>query len=154
LKALHSGLFASYAIADFFRGVPSSLERYNTLVERDFDEYIEARAAFCGEERRWPESLFWQRRQQAVSLDPETLLVSAGSIPVAQRELSSPDLSNADFDFLVSYCGAPRPSHQVVAVLRTRVRSSISDRRLILALQGLCQTGSLTSIPHADPIRI
>jgi flavin-dependent dehydrogenase len=76
LKALNSGLFASYAIADFFRGVQRGLERYGTLVEQDFDEYLEARAAFFAKERRWPASNFWKRRQQAISLGPEALLGS------------------------------------------------------------------------------
>ena len=152
LKALHSGLFASYAISDFFEGVPVGLERYSALVERDFDVYLEVRASFYGEERRWPASPFWKQRQQAVLLGPETLLASAAGVG-APCHTAQLDFSSANLDFVISYCRTPRPVYQVASALRERVRSTISDRRLILALQRLCETGRLVKTPFSNPVQ-
>jgi flavin-dependent dehydrogenase len=63
LSALRSGVFAAYAIADRLdRGEDAGLLRYRRCVERDFEDYLDARAACYAEERRWPERPFWRRR--------------------------------------------------------------------------------------------
>jgi flavin-dependent dehydrogenase len=64
VKALRSGIFASYAIADLLtRGTDSGLVRYRRYVREEFETYSHARATYYGEERRWPHSEFWRRRQ-------------------------------------------------------------------------------------------
>lgn len=63
VKALRSGIFASYAAADLLlRGDPSGIERYARFTEREYDGYLRARSAYYAAERRWPDSPFWQRR--------------------------------------------------------------------------------------------
>ncbi len=66
-KALRSGLLASYAILDYFKGRRSGLERYRAALTQEYASYIETRRAYYGEERRWPHSPFWQRRHIASS---------------------------------------------------------------------------------------
>lgn len=62
LKSLRSGVLASYAVTDYFKGTTQGLEKYEALNAREFDDYLKARAEFYGQERRWPDSPFWRRR--------------------------------------------------------------------------------------------
>jgi flavin-dependent dehydrogenase len=62
LKSLRSGIFASYAVTDYFKGSASGLEKYEALTAREFEDYMSVRADFYGRERRWPDSPFWRRR--------------------------------------------------------------------------------------------
>lgn len=66
LKALRSGIFASYAIGDWLvRQDDSGLKRYQRFVTEEFRSYTRARAKYYREEQRWPESEFWRRRHAA-----------------------------------------------------------------------------------------
>ena len=66
LKSLRSGVLASYAVADYFKGTASGLEKYEALTTREFKDYLAARADFYGRERRWEDSPFWLRRQRLI----------------------------------------------------------------------------------------
>jgi len=64
VKALQAGIFASYAIADLLvKGDSSGIARYRRLVRDEFENYWQTRARYYQEERRWPESEFWQRKR-------------------------------------------------------------------------------------------
>lgn len=64
VKALRSGIFASYAIADWLRhGDPAGLKRYRALVDREFAAYRETLRDYYATEDRWPDRPFWQRRR-------------------------------------------------------------------------------------------
>src|SRR5262249_22687175 len=64
IKALRSGIFASYAIGDLLiRGDDSGLRRYRRYVHEEFDSYTEARRKYYLQEQRWSGSEFWRRRQ-------------------------------------------------------------------------------------------
>ena len=63
-KALRSGLFAAYAVADrFLRGDPSGIARFWAVAESEHQGYARGLAHYYGLERRWPDSPFWARRQ-------------------------------------------------------------------------------------------
>jgi 2-polyprenyl-6-methoxyphenol hydroxylase-like FAD-dependent oxidoreductase len=63
IKALRSGIFASYAIADFLlKGVDDGLQRYRLYVQEEFANYASVRAKYYQAEQRWPASEFWRRR--------------------------------------------------------------------------------------------
>jgi flavin-dependent dehydrogenase len=65
VKALRAGVYASYAIADRLdKDDSTGLARYESFVRREFNSYRRAHAEHCGQERRWPESRFWRRRQR------------------------------------------------------------------------------------------
>lgn len=69
VKALRSGVFASYAAADFLcRGDDTGLARYRSLTVREFAAYRQTLADYYALERRWAERPFWQRRQQGSAL--------------------------------------------------------------------------------------
>lgn len=64
VKALRSGIFASYAIADWLRlGDAAGIKRYRALVDRAFAAYRETLRDYYALEERWPGSPFWQRRR-------------------------------------------------------------------------------------------
>jgi flavin-dependent dehydrogenase len=63
VKALRSGVFASYAIGDFLqRGDEAGLARHRTLMAQEFTAYRQTLADFYALERRWVERPFWRRR--------------------------------------------------------------------------------------------
>lgn len=62
-KALHSGIFASYAILDWFNNKPAGLDKYAALCKQEFEQYLTTWASFYALEQRWPAAPFWQRRQ-------------------------------------------------------------------------------------------
>jgi flavin-dependent dehydrogenase len=64
-RALKSGLLAARAIEDCQSGHQSALEEYANQAYREFDRYLGMRTVTYGGERRWPSSVFWQRRQSA-----------------------------------------------------------------------------------------
>lgn len=66
LKSLRSGILASYAVTDYFKGSALGLEKYEALMTREFNDYLLARADFYRRERRWEDSPFWKRRRQLV----------------------------------------------------------------------------------------
>lgn len=68
-KALRSGIFAAYAAADYLRdGDTTGLHRHASLRARDFNAYLETRAAFYAMEPRWHSEPFWARRRVAPSV--------------------------------------------------------------------------------------
>ena len=63
MKALRSGIFASYAIGDWLvRKDAAGLRRYQHYVTEEFKSYTQTRVKYYREEQRWPKSEFWRRR--------------------------------------------------------------------------------------------
>ncbi|MBI3734207.1 MAG: tryptophan 7-halogenase [Chloroflexi bacterium] len=62
-RALESGLQAAQAIEQYLGGNAEGLPAYARWLERGFEDYLRRRAIYYGWERRWPDSVFWQRRQ-------------------------------------------------------------------------------------------
>jgi flavin-dependent dehydrogenase len=62
-KALRSGVFASYAVADLLtRGDSRGIRRYQRFIRSEFDSYLRTRAQVYAQEQRWPQSEFWSSR--------------------------------------------------------------------------------------------
>jgi 2-polyprenyl-6-methoxyphenol hydroxylase-like FAD-dependent oxidoreductase len=67
VKALRSGIFASYAIGDLLvRGDQDGLRKYSRYVFEEFEGYTRTRRKYYQEEQRWPTSEFWRRRHDLV----------------------------------------------------------------------------------------
>ena len=65
VKALRSGVFASYAIGDLLtKDDELGLRRYCRYVAEEFKSYSEVRRKYYREEQRWPRSEFWRRRHE------------------------------------------------------------------------------------------
>src|SRR5437763_2743035 len=75
-KGLRSGIIASYAIGDYFKGSTSSLEKYEAIMASEFEAYLETRSAYYGQEQRFADSPFWQRRHNQITLAPKEMLCS------------------------------------------------------------------------------
>ena len=66
VKALRSGIFASYAIGDFLlRSDASGLARYRAFTVSEFSSYLGTLRDYYAIERRWPDRAFWQRRSDS-----------------------------------------------------------------------------------------
>ncbi|HET9710359.1 MAG TPA: NAD(P)/FAD-dependent oxidoreductase [Pyrinomonadaceae bacterium] len=80
VKALRSGIFASYAIGDLLmNGDDAGLRRYQRYVTEEFKSYTQTRLKYYRQEQRWPNSEFWRRRHEGKS---EIILdrVSTGAV--------------------------------------------------------------------------
>ena len=63
-KALHEGILASYAAADYFASpVTPDSGRYQAILTARFEGYRRAHCLHHARETRWPHQPFWQRRQ-------------------------------------------------------------------------------------------
>ena len=70
VKALRSGIFASYAISDLLSsGDQGGLRKYRRYVFEEFESYTRTRRKYYQEEQRWPQSEFWRRRHEVGSAD-------------------------------------------------------------------------------------
>ena len=66
-RAMESGLQAARAIAARTAGDPNAFDDYERGVRASWNEYLRMRAMYYRQERRWPDSVFWWRRQAAPS---------------------------------------------------------------------------------------
>ena len=86
---MRSGIFASYAIADFLlRADDAGLKRYRRLSKNDFTSYIKTLRDYYAREQRWRDRLFWRRRidsaaRRVSSRSP--LCASVSFMPVVRR---------------------------------------------------------------------
>jgi len=62
-KALESGLRSADAIRRYLDGDRAALQEYASSIEREFAEHIRLRRQYYSYVRRWPDSVFWKRRQ-------------------------------------------------------------------------------------------
>lgn len=65
LKAISSAAAATEALAQAAQGNPSGLQAYAQRVAMQFDEHLEIRRAFYGQEQRWPQAPYWKNRATA-----------------------------------------------------------------------------------------
>ncbi len=142
-KGLRSGIMASYAIADYFKGSSSSLEKYEAILAKEFEEYLSTRTDYYGRERRWASSPFWQRRYDQITLDPRQMLrLSEMPGKAAAVKRLSMHLPVPDLKYLCDICVVPHQAQEIVSKFKAR-RKSVQDRRVILALQYLVAEGMI-----------
>jgi flavin-dependent dehydrogenase len=145
LKALRSGVMASYAIGDYFKGVPSSLEKFEAILAGEFEEYLVTRADYYRAERRWPSSSFWRRRYNYITLDPHQILQASATATQSRAiDKLSMHLPTRELKHLCNICSVPRPAQEIVSEF-TSPRRFTADRRVILALQYLIEEGVIES---------
>lgn len=66
ITAMESGVLAAQAIQAWMAGQPEALNTYAQRMEQTFAAYLANRNFYYAQERRWPESKFWQRRHGAL----------------------------------------------------------------------------------------
>jgi flavin-dependent dehydrogenase len=144
-RALDSGIWAARAIYDLLQHQDSTaLELYAAKIKQTFDLYYTTKTRYYQMEQRWPHSLFWQRRQQVVDLDPQKVV----HCPSAERSWESMDLdlTPREYQLLCKLSFQPTPAYQVVANFQQQSRRQIPDQRVILALQNLVNQGVIKSV--------
>jgi flavin-dependent dehydrogenase len=63
-KALRNGILASYAAADMLLGrAAEAVDRYTSILDNQFAAYRRAHRKHFAQQKRFPSSLFWLRRQ-------------------------------------------------------------------------------------------
>ena len=62
-QALKSGLVAARAVDGWLKGDRTALEEMSDWMREGFSRYQQLHTVYYGHERRWPDSLFWRRRQ-------------------------------------------------------------------------------------------
>jgi flavin-dependent dehydrogenase len=66
VKALRSGIFASYALSDLLRdGDRRGMSRYERYIADEFGAFCDTRGRYYAAERRWPRRDFWNRRKSS-----------------------------------------------------------------------------------------
>lgn len=145
--ALRSALFASRAVGDALAGDSAGLAAYEGFLEAELEGYLAARDDYYAQEGRFAAAPFWQRRRRPVTLDPQTVLACPAEGTVKPRPLRA--LPVKALDLLLSLCHSPKPAHQVAHAFRQRTGGRFSDRRIVLALQDLLETGELAALPVA-----
>jgi flavin-dependent dehydrogenase len=63
-SAMGSGFYAGNAIADLLTGNADALPAYLDLLQRAYGACLDLQRHHYAQERRWPESPFWRRRQR------------------------------------------------------------------------------------------
>jgi 2-polyprenyl-6-methoxyphenol hydroxylase-like FAD-dependent oxidoreductase len=90
IKALRSGIFASYAISDFLRnGDARRLSHYRLMLSREFVAYREALRAYYTQEKRWPNRPFWRRRTATAATSCDNMLEQEGLSSAREPQNSS-----------------------------------------------------------------
>lgn len=144
LKALVSGLRAAGALREALAGQAGALARYGERVESDFERYLEMREVHYATERRWPQAPFWHRRQPGITLDPRQRLRGTASPPAALPEGPGMHLPAGDRTLLLDLCRSPLAAHELIAAFRGR--RPYADRRIVLAVQHLLESGALVPV--------
>lgn len=68
VKALRSGIFASYAITDWLHHRDGrGLGRYRLMLKHEFAAYRDALRGFYAQEQRWADDPFWRRRHHELA---------------------------------------------------------------------------------------
>jgi flavin-dependent dehydrogenase len=144
-KGLHSGVMASYAIGDYFKGSSSSLDKYEAILSREFEAYLNTRADYYSQERRFEHSPFWQRRYNRITLAPtQVLRLSETAREAVAIEKLSMHLPVEELKYLCQICNVPRQAQEIVSEFKAR-NSLTPDQRIILALQYLVEEGVIQS---------
>lgn len=136
IKAMRSGMLAAYCIADQLRGISGAAEKYNHILQSDFNSYCNQRCEQYATEKRWPDSLFWKRRSDTLHLRPQQMLRRNGDAFPANGDC--PWMQAAQ---LTAFLSTLKKESCEAAELARRWKAmpgtTASDLRILLALQWL-----------------
>ncbi|HEV7466538.1 MAG TPA: NAD(P)/FAD-dependent oxidoreductase [Candidatus Dormibacteraeota bacterium] len=143
LRALDSAVHAAHAIhSALVDGRMEPLAEYEARQAQAYRQYAETRARYYQLEQRWPDALFWRRRQRSVTLDPRAWVRRTSRRAGEPAPRLPADLGPLPAAWLLDLCDRPRPAHEVVAEHRRRFPAA-GDLEVVLALQWLLQWGAL-----------
>ena len=135
-KAIRSGIFGAYAIADFFAGKPEGLTKFETFIREEYDTYLEQWLHHYNEEQRWKNQTFWKRRHKKITLSPFQKITANHLKPVGKTNYF---LSDRETQTILELCLKPAPAHEILQGFKSRHYGYKRDLRLILGMQYLLQ---------------
>jgi flavin-dependent dehydrogenase len=145
-KALRGAIRAAKVIAECRNGNGGELEAYAGELRKEFNGYLELRADYYGLERRWPDSLFWQRRWQPAPSPPKITLHPMRQVHFKEQPDTRNELeqlkriySFPDFGQLCELCKTPRLAHEVISAFKKNNAKGVDDLSLIIAFQLLIE---------------
>jgi flavin-dependent dehydrogenase len=68
-QSLETGIGGAHAILEQISGNNFAFENYSKSIARRFGEYLNRRKSYYERQERWPESIFWNRRQERFPMD-------------------------------------------------------------------------------------
>ncbi|MEN3331543.1 MAG: hypothetical protein V7641_908 [Blastocatellia bacterium] len=147
-KALCGAIGAASVVAEVRNGQSGGLETYAGELHHEFNRYLELRTAYYSLERRWPDSLFWQRRWPIAPPQPEITLHPMRTVHFQEQTNSLSEIDQLkllygfpDFDQLCELCRTPRLANEVISAFQNQYGAGVDERRLIIALQRLVEHG-------------
>lgn len=136
-NALASGIQAAIVAANHVLVNEDTSSAYAAALSQDVQQYLNTHQQYYATEKRWPDQVFWQRRQGRVSLDPEACF-SHPQLEQRIEQASSVHLMSGMLAGLKRECREGRPMHEVVRAFKAK-HDSVPDQKIILALQDLMQ---------------
>lgn len=126
VKAMRSGIFASYAIKDLLvKNDLVGLRRYDRFLVNEFESYLSVRQKYYAREQRWPASEFWARRTAASpGGKPYTSIISSS-------EIRPTDFSTKKIQNYGSMCGPGEIGQLRHSVREREAPRGDDDRRRI-----------------------
>ena len=132
-----SGIQAAIVAANHVLVNEDTSSAYAAALSQDVQQYLNTHQQYYATEKRWPDQVFWQRRQGRVALDPEAC-ISRQHIEQRIEPASSVHLMSGMLAGLKRECREGRPMHEVVRAFKAK-HDSVPDQKIILALQDLMQ---------------
>lgn len=143
-RALDSGVRAGIALARVGRDDSVGEAVLHALAAAQHvatGQYLGTWSRYYQMEQRWPDSVFWRRRQRLVTLDPMSTLRTRAAVGSRPPPEWPADLLPVDASSLLTFCEAPARACDVVA--RHPLREQVGDLAIIFGLQWLLQAGAL-----------
>jgi len=145
--AFATGIQAARVASDRLRGEGQLATPYEEAIAKDFHQYLQTRWRIYAMENRFPDSPFWKRRQTAVSLPPESMLVADPS--TASRTIFLPRQIT---DAIVVSAQQPVAAAQLVGHIG-KICPTYPAERIILGIQDMIGRGLSTLTPDSDTMQ-
>lgn len=139
-KAIGSAISAASAVIQSLAGDSAALAHYEQRFNHQYDEYLETRKAHYVQEQRWPDSAFWQRRQEHITLSPfQKIQFREGPVAKRKVERAAMYLPSSELQRLCHLCDRARNASDVVAAFQNESKEPVSALHILLALQYLIE---------------
>ena len=153
VRAMESGIHAAGSIhAALVLDRPEALDTYAQRQRQAYDQYRATRATYYQMENRWPDSVFWRRRQRHVTLNPRGWLGRDVSDRDATAVPLPADLHHVDAGLLLALAAPCRRAHEVVSRYQVQAARPAVDLDVVLALQWLLARGALRMVHDPDRV--
>lgn len=144
VRALSEVRPGATAVADALAGRAGRRWRYQHLVDGAVETFLDRQKEIYSVEERFPNALFWRRRQDSRVLTADRLVVARES-PGAERSTDLAFyLSPEELRFLLSLCASPRLSGDVIRAFRRQIERPPSEQRILKALDHLIGAGLMS----------